>query len=193
MTILSYNLITLEYYTVQSFVWVYIYFAFSVSYGRQILDYTEPQPFDGEMKLNGRDYLTYIFSILGLAGGGTAMVGFWAFLFPLFSAADVSGWTIFWDYFTPHGMSFIFIVIDILCLSRVQFKIAHCIIPLVMVFTYLGFAMIYYSIHKIYIYPFLDLSTEGAWVAWVSLSLFPSIVSAAMWLLQIIRGKIFSK
>ncbi|KAH7827845.1 uncharacterized protein MONOS_7869 [Monocercomonoides exilis] len=182
--------VSLKFYTVQSFFWVYIYFTFAVSYGRQKTTNSELPLFEDEQKLNERDYFTYVIGILGIAGGGTAMAGFWIFLFGYFKHLGLSGWFIFWFCFTPHGMSFIFILIDQVIFSRTQYKIAHCLIPFAMIFLYLGFAMLHYSIKKKYIYPFLEVSKGNYWIAWIVLAIFPSVLVAIVWLLQIIRGKI---
>ncbi|KAH7830134.1 uncharacterized protein MONOS_17076 [Monocercomonoides exilis] len=166
---------TLEYYTNQSYYYTFFYFVIIVTYGRKIA-VEEPLYFplqQGHGSITLRDTAIYILSCLGLPGSATATLGYWAFLF---SEETTPMFVRIWFGANPHGFSLIFILIDLLCFNGMTWKWIHCLIPLLYICVYVGFAYGFYAINHHYIYSFLDYTKKMFAFALPALALCPSLI-----------------
>ncbi|KAK2963130.1 putative serine/threonine protein kinase [Blattamonas nauphoetae] len=152
-------------HTYQNFVITLAYFFCVVFYpSHQTIKYTSNRYYlFQKYHITRWDLITYLFAMIGLTGNSIAVVAYWGFIYPHVKS---SFFETLWYGVIPHGLSFVFLIVDVLFCTRITSKWIHFLLPFITTLLYFVQLLVYKLLTKRWLFVWLDFRHPAAPLAY---------------------------
>lgn len=130
--------------------------------------------------------LIYFLYVLSLNGSFLSGFNYWVFVAK--NTVYVNNiWLLIWFGGNAHGLSFLFLVIDMIFFNRIPLYYSSVLFVTIFFFFYCLFHLLFKCFNVVSIYPFADPHTQSGYIFCFVMPILPFVVHLVPWTLSSIR------